>query len=80
MIENSTEMTSARPIDDETLRREYEYLIRILRNPHVETKHDKIWSAYFILVHAAHDEKATKEDLGIAIEEAIGFLGEVLDD
>lgn len=42
--------------------------------------HSKIWTAYHRLVNALHDENSTKDDLGIAMEEAIGYLGEVLDD
>lgn len=41
--------------------------------------HSNIWTAYHRLCNALHDKKATKADLGAAMEEAIGYLGEELD-
>lgn len=38
------------------------------------------WFAYQSLQNALHDKKATKADLLAAMEEASGYLGEVLDD
>lgn len=42
--------------------------------------HSKVWTAYHRLVNTLHDKKATKADFGAAMEEAIGYLGEALDD
>ena len=42
--------------------------------------HSKVWTAYQRLVNTLHDKKATKADFGAAMEEAIGYLGEALDD
>lgn len=40
----------------------------------------KVWTAYQRLVNTLQDKKATKADFGAAMEEAIGYLGEALDD
>lgn len=45
-----------------------------------ENTHSNVWTAYHRLCNALHDKKSTKSDLGAAMEEAIGYLGEVLDD
>lgn len=37
------------------------------------------YMAYHRLVNALHDKKATKADLGAAMEEAVGYLGHLLD-
>lgn len=42
--------------------------------------HSKVWTAYQRLVNTLQDKKATKADFGAAMEEAIGYLGEALDD
>lgn len=42
-------------------------------------KHTNNWIAYNRLANALHDKKATKHDLYVAIQEAIGYLGEVLE-
>lgn len=42
-------------------------------------EHDAKWMAYQRLQNALHDRKATKADLIIAMEEACGYLGEVLE-
>lgn len=42
--------------------------------------HSKVLTAYQRLVNTLHDKKATKADFGAAMEEAIGYLGEALDD
>ena len=44
-----------------------------------EEEHSKQWLAYQRLCNAFGDKKATKKDLLIAMEEAIGYLGEVLE-
>lgn len=41
--------------------------------------HSKAWTAYQRLLSAMDDKKATKADLKFAMEEAVGYLGEVLD-
>lgn len=46
----------------------------------INRKRDPKWLAYQRLQNALHDKKATKADLLIAMEEASGYLGEVLDD
>lgn len=43
-----------------------------------EAKRSKVESAYMILVAAANKKKITKVELTAAMEEAIGYLGEVL--
>ena len=45
-----------------------------------EKRRDRCEQAYQLLVNNANDPKATKKDLLIAMDEAIGYLGEVLDD
>lgn len=40
----------------------------------------KVWTAYHRLINTLHNKKATKADFGAAMEEAIGYLGEALDD
>lgn len=42
--------------------------------------YSKVLTAYQRLVNTLHDKKATKADFGAAMEEAIGYLGEALDD
>lgn len=42
--------------------------------------HSKVWTACQRLVNTLQDKKATKADFGAAMEEAIGYLGEALDD
>ena len=42
-------------------------------------EHSKQWIAYQRLQNALGDKKATKADLIVAMEEAIGYLGEVLE-
>lgn len=37
------------------------------------------YMAYHRLINALHDKKSTKADLGAAMEEAIGYLGHLLD-
>ena len=44
-----------------------------------ETPCNPVAEAYRILVNAADDPDATLSDLQIAIEEALGHLGEALD-
>lgn len=41
--------------------------------------HSKEWAAYWRLRNALNDPEATKKDLLIAMEEAVGYLGEGLD-
>ena len=44
-----------------------------------EPKDDpRVYSAYEALVKVAVKKKVTKDEMGAAIEEAIGYLGEVL--
>lgn len=43
-----------------------------------EAKRSKVESAYKILTTAANKKKVTKVELTAAMEEAIGYLGEVL--
>ena len=43
-------------------------------------KHDKIQRAYRILTDVMGKKKVLKAELTAAIEEAVGYLGEVLDD
>lgn len=43
-------------------------------------KHNKVVKAYKILVNAISYKRPRKSDLEAAMEEAIGYLGEVLDD
>lgn len=45
-----------------------------------EEEHSKQWLAYQRLQNALGDKKATKADLLAAMEEAIGYLGEALDE
>ena len=42
--------------------------------------HDVAYYAYKKLVDTLHNKKSTKADLGMAMEEAIGYLGQLLDD
>lgn len=46
----------------------------------VVNEHDCVWIAYHRLINALHDKKATKTDYSIAMEEAIGYLAQILDD
>lgn len=59
----------------------YETFKKILPKNDVQTPHyDNVWIAYHRLINALNDKKATKQDLGIAMEEAVGYLGEALDE
>ena len=59
----------------------YETFKKILPKNDVQTPHyDNVWIAYHGLINALNDKKATKQDLGIAMEEAVGYLGEALDE
>lgn len=40
--------------------------------------HSKTWMAYNRLLNVLHDDKATKNDLIVAIEDAIKLLGDTL--
>ena len=42
--------------------------------------YDTAYHAYKKLVDTLHNKKSTKADLGMAMEEAIGYLGQLLDD
>ena len=46
----------------------------------IDHKHAVVEKAYKILLDASMDNYATEDDAWIAISEAIGFLGEFLDD
>lgn len=45
-----------------------------------EKKYNPIAEAYKILLEIQDNKEATSDDAFIAIEEAIGYLGEALDD
>ncbi len=42
--------------------------------------HSRVWNAYHQLVNTLHAKNSTEDDLRIAMDSAIGYLGEVLND
>ena len=58
----------------------YETFKKWLPDDNAKTaNHTNNWIAYNRLANALYDKKATKHDLYVAIQEAIGYLGEVLE-
>lgn len=54
---------------------------KVIDSPTAEViMHDLAQHAYRALINTLHDKKATKADLGVAMEEAVGYLGQLLDD